>query len=1127
MKKIEFDSAWDELNSQALKLLKVMKLTAFLILISVLSVFANESYSQSKKLTLDMKQASVKDVLSNIEDQSEFYFLYSEKIVDVNRKVSVDIENQDIETTLNSIFEGTDVDHVVKDRIIVLSTKDMLASEIGLFQQENNISGKVIDSEGQPMPGVTVMIKGTSIGTITGADGEFVIQATPEQTLVFSFIGMKTVEVLVENQKSIDVTMQIDAIGIEEVVAIGYGYEKKSDLTGAVVSVSNEDLNIGGTVSNAAQALQGRTAGVQVTQNSRAPGGSISVRIRGANSISSSNEPLYVVDGFPTSNGADINPNDIESMQILKDASATAIYGARGANGVILITTKRGEAGESTISYRGYMGTQKIYNPFDMISGKEYMLLANELYKEIEGQENQEYAVYTQSQLQSNINTDWIEETSRRGLIQDHNIQFKGGSKNTKVLSSLGLYDQKGVLKNTDFSRISGRINVDQTVNDFIKAGATIFGQRETSNYQLYSGNILNSNVLLGILTYDPTVPVYNEDGSFGRPPGGRGDNPLANLVGRTNDMTRDKVNGNVFLEVEPIKGLTARLNGGVELVHTFRGTYLPRSTYQGSIDNGVASRNEFSSLHQLMDLVINYKTTFGEDHSLNAMAGYSYEKYEYQNEYIGVKGFSTDLFSYHNVGAASTITGVSSYKREWLLASFFGRFNYSYKNKLLATFTLRADGSSRFGEENRWGYFPSGSLAYRLDQEQFIQDMGTFSQFKVRLGYGKTGNDQVGEYASYALMSNTHLTFDGVSNTAGTHLNPNTPENPSLKWETTSQFNAGLDLGFFDSRLGVTFDAYYKKTSDLLIQKNLPSYSGFFIVQSNVGEIENKGFEIELHSVNTTGAFEWETRFNFALNRNEVLSLGGESEIYITSSKPVGNVSEEQYAVIREGEPLGSLFGYVYEGVLQVGETYAPQPDAKPGDPKYKDISGPEGVPDGAITSDDRAIIGSAQPDFIFGLTNNFAYKNFDLSIFFNGSVGNDLLNMNRMNLEWKRTTDALNRWTPTNTNTDIPRNGFYYAKYGGFTNSHFIEDASFLRLRNLTLGYTIPSDLRVVNSLRLYFTAENLFTLTKYSGWDPEVDTKGYEAKGSQTANAGGGLDFNSYPSMKSFTVGVNITF
>jgi hypothetical protein len=293
------------------------------------------------------------------------------------------------------------------------------------------------------------------------------------------------------------------------------------------------------------------------------------------------------------------------------------------------------------------------------------------------------------------------------------------------------------------------------------------------------------------------------------------------------------------------------------------------------------------------------------------------------------------------------------------------------------------------------------------------------------------------------------------------------------------------------------------------------------------VGEIDNKGFEIELNSINTTGDLKWETRFNFALNRNNVVSLGGESEIYITSSKPVGNVSEEQYAVIREGEPLGSLFGYVYDGVLQQGETYSPQPNAKPGDPKYLDLSGPEGVPDGLITSDDRDIIGSAQPDFIFGFTNNFDYKNFDLSLFFYGSVGNDLLNMTNMNLEWNRTTDALNRWTPSNTNTEQPRNGFYYAQYGGYTNSHFIEDASFLRLKNITLGYTIPTRINFLSSVRLYVVAENVFTLTKYSGWDPEVDTKGYEAKGSQTANAGGGLDFNSYPSMKSFTVGLNVTF
>ncbi len=1108
------------------KLLKVMKLTVFLMLISLMGVFASETYSQTTRLTVNANKMSLEDFLVNIENQSEFRFFYTGKI-NVEQEVSGEFRNKKIFDILDEIKDEAGFQYEVLGRQIILSPNDAEGA-LKSIQQQKTISGKVTDTNGQSLPGVTVVVKGTTQGTVTDADGEYSIPNIPENaTLVFSFVGMKKQEVAVGNQTNINVTMAVEAVGLEEVVAIGYGTMKKSDLTGAVVSVSNEDMNLGGTVSNAAQALQGRTSGVVVTQNSKAPGGSVSIRIRGSNSISSNNEPLYVVDGFPTTNGADINPNDIESMQILKDASATAIYGARGANGVILITTKRGKAGVNQITYNGYVGTQKLINPFDMLDGKQYMELANALYKEIDGQENQEYAVYTQSQLQSNVNTDWIKETSRTGVVQDHNIQFKGGSEKTRVLTSLGFFDQKGVLKNTDFSRLSGRLNIDQTINNFINAGATVFAQRENSNFQLYSGNILYQNVLLGILTYDPTVPAYNEDGTFGRPPGGRGDNPLANLLERTNDKTNDKFNGNMFIEVEPIENLIFKVNGGVELVHSFQGRYLPRSTYQGGIDNGVASRNEFSSLNQLLDATVNYRTTINEDHSFNLMGGYSYQKFGYQSESIGVKGFSTDLFSYHNVGAASTITGVSSYKRESLLVSFFGRFNYSYKEKYLATFTLRGDGSSRFGSDQRWGTFPSGSLAWRIDQEPFIMDLGVFSNLKLRAGYGKTGNDQVGEYASYALMSNTHLTFDGVSNTAGTHLNPNTPENPTLKWETTSQYNVGLDMGFFNSRLAVTIDAYSKTTSDLLIRKNLPTYSGFFVVQSNVGEISNKGFEIELNSINTTGKFKWDTHLNFALNRNNVVSLGGESEIYITSSKPVGNVSEEQYAIVREGEPLGSLFGYVYDGVLQEGETYAPQPNAKPGDPKYKDISGPEGVPDGAITSDDRTIIGSAQPDFIFGFTNNFRYSNFDLSLFFYGSVGNDLLNMTNMNLEWNRTTDALNRWTPTNTDTDLPRNGFYYAKYGGYTNSHFIENASFFRLKNITLGYTIPAKISFVNSLRLYVVAENVFTLTKYSGWDPEVDTKGYEAKGTQTANAGGGLDFNSYPSMKSFTVGLNVTF
>ena len=599
--------------------------------------------------------------------------------------------------------------------------------------------------------------------------------------------------------------------------------------------------------------------------------------------------------------------------------------------------------------------------------------------------------------------------------------------------------------------------------------------------------------------------------------------------MGRQNELVKDRLNGNAYLEIEPIKNLVGRLNGGIETAHYFTGKYLPRSTYQGGIDNGVASTNDYSSTRQLIDGTINYSTTINKDHELSIMGGYAYEKTIAESRSIAVKGFSTDLFSFYNLGGASTITGVSSAKSESLLISFFGRLNYSFQDKYLLTFTMRQDGSSRFGSDHRWGSFPSGAFAWKLDNESFIRNLNLFSNLKFRIGYGKTGNDQIGNYAALALMSNTRLTFDGNTNTAGTHLNQSTPENSSLRWETTSQYNAGLDMGFFDSRLLVTVDAYFKKTTDLLIRKSLPLYSGFSSGLANVGSIENKGFEFEVTSRNLVSTLRWDTKLNIAFNRNRVLDLGGGGDIFLTSSKPMGTVSEEQFAVIREGESLGSLYGYVYDGVIQSGESYAPQPNSVAGDPKFKDLSGPGGKPDGKITSDDRTIIGSANPDFIFGVTNTFTYKNLDLTIFIHGSVGNDLLNMTRMNLEWNRTTAALNRWTPSNTNTDIPRNGFYFSKYGGYINSHFIEDASFLRMKAITLGYTIPAKVKVFKSLRVYGSVENLFTITGYSGWDPEVDTKGYESgsTGGQTANAGAGMDYNSYPNMRSFTFGLNLNF
>lgn len=513
-----------------------------------------------------------------------------------------------------------------------------------ITQQAKRVSGVVTDSAGEPIPGANVVQKETTNGTVTDMNGKYTLDVPNNATLVISFIGYTTKEIKVGSQSVLNVSLVEEAIGLNEVVAIGYGYVKKKDLTGAVSTVSADDMVLGGTVSNAAQALQGKTAGVQVSQSSKAPGGTIAVRVRGNNSISSTNEPLYVVDGFPSSEGLNLNPNDIESMQILKDASATAIYGARGANGVVLITTKRGKAGENKISYSGYLGTQKVDNPFEFLNAKDYMNLQNALYQEIDGQEGNPNGVYTPSQLQSTVDTDWLDVCTRLALVQDHNIQFRGGSEKTKVLTSLGYYKQEGVLKNTDFNRISGRVNVDQTINDFIKAGATMYAHRERSNAQTYSGNILGENVMLSVMEYDPTVKPYNEDGTYGRVPGGRGDNPLANLLERKKEMVNDKFNGTAFLEVNPFDGFTAKATAGVELLHNFKGSYLPKSTtYAGEIEGGIASTYDFRSTRQVFEGILNYMKTFNNIHDLNVMLGYSYEKYSAESRSANGKGFSTD----------------------------------------------------------------------------------------------------------------------------------------------------------------------------------------------------------------------------------------------------------------------------------------------------------------------------------------------------------------------------------------------------------------------------------------------------------------------------------------------------
>lgn len=1002
--------------------------------------------------------------------------------------------------------------------LFFLSTTSLLA------QQEVTVKGKITDESEQAIPGATVLIKGTTKGTITNIDGDYVLSQVPESaTLVFSFVGMSSQEIPVNNQSNINVVLKADAIGLDEVVAIGYGVQRKRDVTGSVVSVSADELTLGGTVSNTAQALQGRAAGVQVTQSSKAPGGTMSIRIRGSNSINSTNEPLYVVDGFPTWNGKDINPTDIKSIEILKDASATAIYGARGANGVVLITTKRGEVGKNLIEFDSYFGAQKVINTIPLIPAYEHMVLSNT----IEAEEGRS-PVYTQEQLRNYADTNWQDEAMRIGMVNRQDFRISGGNEDTRIAFSLNYFDQEGILKNTDYSRFSGRLNVDQRISDRAKAGATIYASRDKSNYKRYSGNILPSNVMMRLMTFDPSVPVYNEDGSYGNVPGGRGDNPIAALLEPTDEITKDRFNGTAFFDYEIINGLTARINSGVEVLHGFTGNYMPMTTNEGAQDKGNASVNFTKSTQALFEATLSYDKIIGDIHSFKALAGYSFQKEIYSTNGSTGKEFTTDYYKYNNLGASATQTA-SSWKGESKLKSYFGRLNYAMNDRYLLTFTLRADGSSKFGENNQWGYFPSGSGAWRLIEEPFIQDLNTFSNLKLRVGYGSTGNDGSAKYPSYALLTNREYTFDGSTNSVGGEPKNNNPPNKDLKWETTKQFNIGLDFGFINNRISANVDYYVKRTDDLLISKPLQWATGYSSGKVNGGSVENKGLEIALNTENLVGKFKWNTDFNISFNRNKALSLDGIDEILISTSKPNGSVSHSEYAILREGMALGTLWGYKYKGVLRTGETYGPQPLSEPGDPLFEDVSGPDGVPDGKITDDDRTVLGSANPDYIFGFNNTFSYNNFDLSIFIQGVIGNDLVNMNQIELERLRHVDARNRWTPQNENTDIPRNGFYNSAYGNYINSHFIEDGSYIRCKNITLGYNIPlKNKTFFKMIRLYTSVENLFTITNYSGFDPEVDTKAYEGgNAGQSANLGGGMDFNSYPAMRTYSGGIKLQF
>ncbi len=976
------------------------------------------------------------------------------------------------------------------------------------------LKGRIADDKtGEPIVGAVLKIKDTEEGSVTDVDGnyEFTTSRPFPFTLVVKFAGYEQKEVEIYEALDEDLSIKLKSSSLlNEVVVVGYGTQKRSDLTGSVATVSEEILKT--PVTSVDKLLQGSVAGVQVTQTTGQPGGAVSIRIRGGNSINGGNEPLYVIDGFPVYNDnndadagitaganinalASLNPSDIESIDVLKDASATAIYGSRGANGVVIITTKKGKAGQNNISYDSYYGVSQVIKTVDVLTdAKQWAQLKNDARIN-----SGKTPYYTQGQIDSmSGGTDWQKEAFRQAGFQNHQITFRGGDEKTRFSISGNYYKQNGVLENTDFKRYSGRLNLEHNFSHRFKVGTNLTGSQT-------SAQVANDAIVRYLLLMPPTIPVKDDNGNytyqseFETPLG----NPIATLKNITNRTNTFRLLGNIYGDYTLIKGLTARVSIGTDLINNKQNFYVPSSIYQGANTNstGTAAIGTKFVNTWLNENTLNYSTVIGKKHNLNAVAGFTQQYYRSEAVTAGSQQFVSDDLTYNDLSTGSVYTKPTSNTAEWGLQSFLGRVNYSYAQKYYLTITGRADGSSRFGKNNKWGFFPSAALAWNLNKESFLASSNYISNLKLRLSGGITGNQEIGLYQSQStLATNTYF----FNNQTVIGFAPNRISNPDLSWERTRQYDAGFDLAILNNKLNFTFDAYYKKTSDLLLNVPIPYTTGQSTALQNYGVVSNKGIELGLSTTNIkTENFTWTTNLVYSLNRNRVESLGDGVD-YIISGQSIAQV----------GQPLGSFYGYKSIGIYQTGES-------TPGSIKYADING-----DGSITQDgDRVVIGNAQPKFLAGLTNNFYYKNFDVSIFLYASYGNKVFNQNRQQLEQltgqqNASPDALDRWTPSNPSTTMPR---AFEDPATIVSDRFVEDASFLRLKNIVLGYTLPAKLikkAHFGNVRFYVASQNILTWTKYTGFDPEV------SKNEQTTLTQG-VDYGVYPNSKSYQVGLNVTF
>ena len=1118
------------------KMWMIMKLSVILFFVGIFQVNARV-YSQ--KVSLSGRQLTLQQIFRQVEKQTGYTFLYEKNIIRQAKPLTIDVRSGELQELLDHYFKDQPLSYrIFENKIIAVKEKENSPSPSSFSPPEApaiNITGHITDDKGNEISGVSVVIKGSSKGTTTDAQGKFSLSNLDENdVIVCSYIGFTSQEVPVKGKTSIEIQLKPADNALNEAVVIGYGVQRKSDLTGAVNSVSGETLHER-PASTVNQILGGRISGVNVTSNTGRPGGETTVRIRGNTSISITNNPLYVIDGIILNvtnlvNGTNpidfINPNDIASVEVLKDASATAIYGARGANGVILVTTKKGSKNGSYVNYSTDFAVSKLARKQRLLNAQEFLQVEDIQYQNAQKFDPAGWTSgkYTDPKLKRKdprlfdasgnplYNTDWQDETTRNAVSQSHQLSLTGGNGKDNYGLFLGYRNENGIVIESFLKRYSARFVYDGHFKEWLTFGGSLSynDQKENQVDVLGAGNIHSMRQLVEELSI---IPVKYPDGTWGGNvdyPGMEGGPSPVNIINDRRFLVKTQnILGNAYSNIKIAKGLDLRTTLGINVITQETDLYSSRSLYRVSLNqSGIATVTNRRDDSWQFENYLTYNNKFGKDHSFTGLLGVAWQHVNSFNVATNAQNFSDDYYQFNNLGAGATLIAPSSGASAYGLNSYFSRFNYAYKGRYLVTFTGRVDGSSKFGEASRYAVFPSAALAWRASEEPFIKQISAISNLKLRTSYGVTGNSELVAYQALAGLGNYSYTFSG---NRATGVGLGVLANPALQWEKTSQFDAGIELGLFNNRISFEADVYRKMTNNMLLNAPLPPSSGFSTIFRNVGSMKNEGVELALSTVNVAGKdFRWTTTFNISINKNRVITLAGGSDIFPGSGQ-----------IVRVGYPVGAFYGYVNLGTWGTKEAdMAAKYLKRPGDIKYQDVNN-----DGVINTSDQVIIGKGIPDGFGTFLNTFSYKNFDLTVDLQFMYGNDVLNITALTGEDRQGiansyATVLDAWTPDHQDTHIAQLRPVTAGYDTKLDSWKVKDGSFIRGRNLLLAYRFSkgtTDRLRIGRLRVYATMENFFLVTKYKGYDPEVSTSGQSF--SQ------GIVNNDYPKARTFRIGLDI--